>query len=75
MYRGEVMFFKRPESLYDDNEKRIKINDLENIENPKDSGHERFGLVTGTFKGQTLLCEDSIVFKDKLMYSVVTKTN
>ena len=28
----------------------------------------------GSFKGQTLLCEDSVIFRDSLMYSVITKT-
>jgi CRP-like cAMP-binding protein len=38
MKSGEISFYKRPESLYNNDKKRIKINNLENMTNPKDSG-------------------------------------
>jgi hypothetical protein len=51
MYEGEVTLLKRPESMYDDNEKRIKIDYLKNIANPKDSGNEKYGREMGILKG------------------------
>lgn len=75
MLRGEVTLYKRPEALYEDiSQRRIKIDQIDCLTNPKDAGEERLGLPMGTLKGNTLLCEDSIVFRDKLIYSLVTKT-
>jgi len=38
MLRGEVLLFKRPEAMYDADGKRIKIDQIEYLTNPKDSG-------------------------------------
>jgi hypothetical protein len=51
MQRGEVFLFKRPEALYDKSQKRIKIDHIECLTNPKDSGEEHLGLPMGTLKG------------------------
>lgn len=52
----------------------VKINYLDGLANPKDAGREQLGLAMGTFKGPILLGEDAIVFGDKHLYSLVTKS-
>lgn len=71
---GEVTLYKRPEALYDIDARRIKVDQIDCVANPKDAGEERLGLPMLTLKGPTLLGEDSIVFRDRLTYSLATKT-
>jgi CRP-like cAMP-binding protein len=71
---GEIAFFKKPEAIYDQYDKLIKIKDIGNIKNPKDAGMEHLGLTMGSFTGPSLIGEDSIVFGDKNIFSLITKT-
>ena len=48
LLNGEVTFYKRPEGLYNLEQKRIKIDRIDNIQNPKDSGADALGLPMGT---------------------------
>jgi hypothetical protein len=72
--QGEVTFFKRPEQLYVESNKRIKIENIELMVNPKRTCLEKLGLPIGSIKGPSLLNEDVVVFKDSPIYSLVTKT-
>ena len=42
--------------------------------NAKEAGTHKMGHVVGTFKAPIMLCEDSVLFQQELMYSVETRS-
>ena len=73
--QGDVTLFKRPESLYTVDGKRIKTDDIKYWANPKDSGNDRIGVPVSYMKAKCLIAEDAIFFKQPLYYSVKTHTH
>ena len=72
--KGDVTLFKRPESLYTTDGKRIKTDSIKCWQNPKDSGNDRIGIPVSYMKAPVLVAEDAIYFNQKLSYSVRTHT-
>ena len=55
--------FKRPESLYTGNGKRIKTDEIKLWANPKDSGNDNIGVPVTYLKAKCLIGEDAIFFR------------
>ena len=74
LIKGTIALFKRPESLYTTDGKRIKTDDIPLWQNPKDSGNDNIGVPVTYMDANTLVAEDAIFFRQKLSYSVKTHT-
>ena len=74
LLQGEVAFYKRAESRFTDTGRRIDSKDIPHMTNPKDSGDQSIGLKVSLVAKQVLLCEDAVIFKQKLCYSIKTNT-
>ena len=67
---------KRPENMYDQHGKLIKLNkELRCLKNPKATGEEDLGLEVGIIRGETILGEDSGLFNIPLSYTAVAKSD
>ena len=55
--------FKRPESYYTAEGKRIKTDEIKYWSNPKDSGNDNIGMPVTYMKAKCLVAEDAIFFK------------
>ena len=61
--QGEVTLFKRPESYYTTEGKRIKTDEIKLWANPKDSGNDSIGMPVTYMKAKCLVAEDAVFFK------------
>ena len=59
---GVIDFYKRAESLYDVNGRRVDSSDIPHMTNPVDSGNQKIGLKISSVKQPALLCEDAVIF-------------
>ena len=57
--RGEVNLYKRPESMYTSTKERVKADDIDLFQNPRDSGNEKIGLAIGSMKGPCFVGDDA----------------
>ena len=74
LLEGEFDIYKKPESLFDKN-KATDSSKLNLWSNPKDSGNLQIGCKVGIIKNFNLVCEDSLFFRQPLIYSIRCKTN
>ena len=63
LIKGTIALFKRPESLYTTDGKRIKTDDIPLWQNPKDSGNDNIGVPVTYMDANTLVAEDAIFFR------------
>lgn len=72
--KGQVHLMKRPENLYDKKTgKQIKaFNQLQCVADPHGCGMEQHGVVIGSVRGETFLCEDAALFGLPLSYTAVS---
>lgn len=69
-------FYKKPESLYNADGTLIRTvnNRLNGLVLPIEGPAAEYGLEIGSIKGPTLVCEDSVLFKQDMSYSLGVKT-
>jgi RNase H-fold protein (predicted Holliday junction resolvase) len=74
LLEGVLSFYKRPESLYTENGKRIDSSDIDHMKNPLDAGEQNIGIEISQISNQTIVCEDAVVFRQPLSYSLKTSS-
>lgn len=76
LLEGSVALYHKPHRLSCpiDDAPAVQQNFIENWQDPKDSGNQRVGSKITMMDGPIFIAEDSVLFKQALMYSIRTES-